>query len=147
MKRVVIVGATSRIAECCARRWTASGATFFLVARDQEHLGRLRADLSVRGGHPEQIGASAFDALDYGSFPAIAQAADEFLGGIDVVLIAHGTLPEQSACEQDLDQARSALEINGLSAVLLAEAFAMRMAPAGRAHGEATPRGGVRRRR
>ncbi len=141
MKRVVIVGATSRIAECCARRWAATGAKLFLIARDQDRLQQIHADLGVRGGHPDNLGASGFDALDYGNYARLVQNADEFLGGIDVVLIAHGTLPEQSACEQDLDQARSALEINGLSAVLLAEAFAMRMAPAG--HGSIAVIGSV----
>jgi short-subunit dehydrogenase len=130
MKRVVIVGATSRIAECCARRWASMGAKLFLVARDQDRLQKLKTDLGVRCGHPEFLGGSLFDALDFGSYPRLVQSADEFLGGIDVVLIAHGTLPEQPACEQDLDLTRRALEVNGLSAVLLAEAFAMRMAPA-----------------
>jgi len=130
MKRVVIVGATSRIAEYCARRWVSTGAKLFLVARDQDRLQRLIADLGVRGGHPEHLGGSLFDALDYGSYPRLVQNASEFLGGVDVVLIAHGTLPQQPACEQDLDLTRNALEVNGLSAVLLAEAFAMRMAPA-----------------
>lgn len=131
MKRVVIVGATSRIAECCARRWVSGEAKLFLIARDQERLQLLRADLGVRGEHPENLGTTGFDALDYGNYASLVEKANEFLGGIDVVLIAHGTLPEQPACEKDLDKARSALEVNGLSAVLLAEAFAMRMAPTG----------------
>jgi len=132
MKRVAIVGATSRIAECCARRWASGGARLFLVARDQDRLNRLHADLAVRGGNPDNIAAMTFDALEYERFPSIAEAAESFLRDIDVVLIAHGVLPDQSACEQDLGLARYSLEVNGLSAVLLAEAFAMRMAPKGR---------------
>lgn len=132
MKKVVIVGATSRIAECCARRWASRGDRLFLVARNRERLDRVHADLAVRAGSQQHIGASTFDALDYSSYSKVVQAADEFLGGMDIVLVAHGVALEQPACEQDLDMARTSLEVNGLSAVLLAEAFAMRMAPTGR---------------
>jgi len=131
VKRVAIIGATSRIAECCARRWASDGARLFLVARNQDRLSRLRTDLAVRGGDSENIATMTFDALEYERFPPIAEAAEGFLKDIDVVLIAHGVLPDQSACEQDLRLARHSLEVNGLSAVLLAEAFASRMAPKG----------------
>lgn len=53
-------------------------------------------------------------------------------GGADLVLIAHGVLPDQPACEQDLAACRAALEVNALSPVLFAEAFARCMAVRGR---------------
>ena len=129
MKGVAIVGATSRIAECCARLWATKGTKFFLAARDQERLDRIRGDLGVRTGNPGDVAAITFDALAYGSFSEIAAAAEKHLGAIDIVLIAHGVVPEQTLCEKDLDVARRSLEVNGLSTVLLAEAFAGRMAP------------------
>jgi short-subunit dehydrogenase len=48
-------------------------------------------------------------------------------GRVDIVLIAHGSLPEQIECQSDLMSCRDALEINGLSPVLYAEAFAKQM--------------------
>jgi short-subunit dehydrogenase len=51
---------------------------------------------------------------------------------IDIVLIAHGNLPDQKECEQDVTQAREALEINGVSPVLFAEVFAQQMEQVGR---------------
>jgi len=128
VKRIAIIGANSRIAECCARLWAVEGTKFFLAARDRERLARIHADLGVRVGNPNDIHAISFDALDYHAFPGIAEAAEKHLGAVDIVLIAHGTLPEQALCEQDLDVARGSLEVNGLSAVLLAQAFAGRMA-------------------
>ena len=47
---------------------------------------------------------------------------------MDAVLIAHGTLPEQRACEADWQLAREALLVNGLSPVLLAQQVAAKMA-------------------
>ena len=39
--------------------------------------------------------------------------------GIDVVLIAHGTLPDQRACEASFATTRSALETNAISVISL----------------------------
>jgi short-subunit dehydrogenase len=41
----------------------------------------------------------------------------------DIVLIAHGTLPDQASCQQDLALNESVLKINGISPVLFAEGF------------------------
>jgi short-subunit dehydrogenase len=48
------------------------------------------------------------------------------------LLIAHGNLPDQKECEQNVTLARDALEINGVSPVLFAEAFAQQMEHVGR---------------
>lgn len=132
MKKVAIIGATSRIAELCARRWASEGARLFLAARDQDRLERIRSDLAIRATAAEPIATTTFDALHAPDYAALADAADRFLGGIDIVLIAHGVLVPQAECEEDLAVARMSLEVNGLTAVLLAEAFAARMSAAGR---------------
>ena len=49
-RRIAIVGATSSIAEHCARRWAESAPSeFVLVARDADRTERIAADLRVRG--------------------------------------------------------------------------------------------------
>ena len=42
------------------------------------------------------------------------------LGGIDIVLIAHGTLPDQAACQQSVEQTLAAIHTNALSVISLA---------------------------
>ena len=66
--------------------------------------------------------------------PAAAQlvAAIAAEGAVDIVLIAHGSLPEQAVCQQDLTACRQALLVNGISPVLFAEAFAGQMQKANR---------------
>ena len=49
----------------------------------------------------------------------------------DLVLIAHGNLPEQVPAQNDLARANDALQVNGVSPVLFAEAFAGRLQAAG----------------
>ena len=50
---------------------------------------------------------------------------------IDIVLIAHGFMPEQASLQADLVQCRDTLAINAVSPALFAEAFAARLARAG----------------
>ena len=49
MKKVLIIGATSSIAEHCARIWAARGDELYLVARNEAHVQTIAADLKVRG--------------------------------------------------------------------------------------------------
>lgn len=124
--RIVIIGATSAIAEHCARLWVQRGAVdLILVARDHDRAERVAADLRVRG--PQ----SAIEVVTSGFTDpaAIERTVDSVWGpGVDLVLVAHGMLPDQQACEHDLAASHAALEINALSPVLFTEAFARRMA-------------------
>jgi hypothetical protein len=128
-QRIIIIGATSAIAEHCARLWAQQASDFVLVGRDQDRLEAVAADLRVRSPQ-SSAQAIVMDFSDPGAIAALAkQTASE--GRVDIVLIAHGNLPAQSDCQQDVALARQALEINGLSPVLFAEAFAGQMEAAG----------------
>ncbi len=126
-KRIIIVGATSSIAKHCARLWvTELPVELFLLGRDAAKLERVADDLRVRGTETD-VHTMQLDFLN----PAAIQAAANDIasqGCLDIVLIAHGNLPEQKACENDLTACRDALEINAISPVLFAQAFAGKMA-------------------
>jgi NADP-dependent 3-hydroxy acid dehydrogenase YdfG len=47
--KVAVFGATSTIAEACARAWAARGASLFLAGRRADALEAVAADLRVRG--------------------------------------------------------------------------------------------------
>ena len=50
--KIVVIGATSGIAEHCCRLWAAEQSVeFVLVARDQAKLEKVAADLRIRGPH------------------------------------------------------------------------------------------------
>jgi len=128
-QRIIIIGATSAIAEHCARLWARQPSDFVLVGRDQDRLDSVAADLRVRS--PQSSAQSI--ALDFSDAAAIAALAKQTTveGRVDIVLIAHGNLPVQSDCQQDLTLTRQALEVNGLSPVLFAEAFAAQLEKSG----------------
>ncbi len=119
---IVIIGATSAIAEHCARLWVEQPVDLVLVGRDAARLQAVAEDLRVRS--PQ----SAIDVrqVDFHEPSAIAALAAGLAAQrqIDIVLVAHGNLPEQRACEQDPGAARDALQVNGVSPALFAEAFA-----------------------
>jgi hypothetical protein len=128
-KHIVIIGATSAMAEHCARLWTQGHVVdLTLVGRDAARMERVATDLQVRSPQSE-IRIVQADFLDPN---AIQATVDEIStqGKVDIVLIAHGSLPEQSECQNDLQACKDALEINGISPVLYAEAFAQHMTQA-----------------
>lgn len=125
-KKIVIFGATSAIAKHCARLWAqGKSVDITLVGRDASRVERVAADLRVRSPQSD-IRVVQAEFLDPA---AIQTTVDNIIaqGPVDIVLIAHGSLPEQSNCQNDLSACREALEVNGISPVLYAEAFARHM--------------------
>lgn len=117
MRRVLIVGATSAIAEATERRLAAAGARLFLVARNADKLSAIADDLRLRGA--AQVETYAMDATDYDRHATAVEAAEKALGGLDTALIAHGSLPDQKACEAAFDLTRREIETNALSVISL----------------------------
>ena len=116
-KRVLALGATSAIAQATLRLLAEQRASFFLVGRNPEKLAAVRSDLLTRGA----TGAVTFsaDLDDTASHPALLMKAVTDLGGIDIALLAHGVLGDQSAAERDYTSAEAILQTNFLSAVSL----------------------------
>ena len=117
MKKVLIIGATSAIAEATARRFAAEGASLYLLARNQERLDALASDLKIRGA--ALVAQESFDANDFASHGSALNGAIQFLNVIDVVLIAYGTLSDQAACERSFDLTRQELNTNMMSVISL----------------------------
>lgn len=117
MKRVLIIGATSAIAAACARCWAAQGSEFFLVARDAEKLEQTAADLRAIGA--AAVSCHRMDANDVVAHGAMLEHCLAALPQIDIALIAHGTLPDQQRCEQEVDVALREFANNATSTIAL----------------------------
>lgn len=125
MQKILIIGATSAIAEASARCWAARGEALFLVGRNALRLEIIAADLRVRGA--ASVGCFTMDATDTAAHSAMLDAATAVLGGLDVALIAHGTLPDQKACEASAELTLQEIGNNGLSVVALATLLGNRL--------------------
>ena len=126
MSQVLILGATSAIAQAVARRYAEQGANLFLVARDAERLDAVADDLVVRGA--AGAGVLVADLTDLDRHPEIVAAALDGLSGLDTILIAHGVLPDQDACEQSAREALHSIDVNFLSVVSLLTPLANQLA-------------------
>ena len=125
MKKVLIIGATSAIAQAAARIWAKEEAAFFLVGRDLEKLERLAQDLLVRGASKVEIGA--IDFMNITQHQAVIQRAWEILGDLDITLLAHGSLTDQLKAEQDNVYAVEEVTLNFSTAISFLTLAASRM--------------------
>jgi decaprenylphospho-beta-D-erythro-pentofuranosid-2-ulose 2-reductase len=115
--RVAVFGATSAIAQAWMRLLAPGGSSFFLAARNADHLRAVAQDLQTRGA--SAVFAEAVDLDDTAVHPEILERAVESLGGLDCCLIAHGSLGDQGACERSFEKAAASLQTNFLSAASL----------------------------
>ncbi|HEY6822458.1 MAG TPA: SDR family oxidoreductase [Burkholderiales bacterium] len=115
--KIIVVGATSAIAEATARVWAARGADLYLCARREGLLATMADDLRLRGaGH---VAFERFDVLQRDTHEAMLERAERAIGPVDCVLVAHGTLPDQALCLADPEAAVREMEINAISTAAL----------------------------
>ncbi|MFC1605631.1 SDR family oxidoreductase [Pseudomonadota bacterium] len=123
-KSVLIIGATSGIAEAVARIFAERGASLFLVARSAEKLEVIAADLGARGAN--EVATFVMDANELARLPVMLDTAWSKFAKIDLALVAHGTLPDQPLCQADVDHAVREFRTNAESVIAALEALAGR---------------------
>lgn len=116
MKNILIIGATSEIAQQCAKIWNASGNNLFLVARNKKKLKNIKKKLMKKNNI---IGIFYSDLSRIDNHSAILDKAEKKMGDIDIVLIAHGTLSNQKKCEYSVKLTLSEIKNNSLSTISL----------------------------
>lgn len=124
MKKILIIGANSGIAEAVARRLATRGDRLYLLARSGERLQALATDLELRGA--QIAGFAVFDANRLESHGTLIDAAWASLGSLDAALIAHGSLGDQKACEAGVPETLAELSTNALSVISLCTLLANR---------------------
>lgn len=125
MKKILVIGATSAIAEATARIWAQRGDELFLVARNEQRLNLMAKDLKVRGA--SEVHSYSMDANNFDQHSSMLDKAFGVLGPIDIILIAHGTLSNQKECEHSADLTIQEIKTNALSAIALLTHLANRL--------------------
>ena len=125
MKNILIIGATSAIAQETARCYAAHGANLYLIGRNEQKLSDMQADLKGRGA--SEVTTAQADLLDTALHNRLIDKAWEKLRQIDGVLIAHGTLGDQTEAEADYATAEKEFQSNMLSAISLLTPIANKM--------------------
>jgi len=124
MKRVLIIGVTSSIAENCARVWAARGDELYLVARNEERLKTIADDLKVRGA--SKVTTNCLDLNNMDQHAYLLDEAVSAMSGFDIVLVAHGTLSKQKSCELSVEETMAEIQTNALSTISLLTLIANR---------------------
>jgi len=117
MLKMLIIGATSAIANETIKHFAADGAEFFLVARNAERLNGIASDLKVRGA--KRVETCVLDVADVSQHQSMIDQAGAALGGLDAVLIAYGSLGDQAASQASVETALNELNVNFISVVSL----------------------------
>lgn len=117
MKKVLIVGATSTIAQEVCKCFARDSAWLFLVGRNHANVTMIAEDLRIRGAGKVESLCLDLDIPDYHC--EIVSMAAKALDGLDLALIAHGTLPNQKVCEQNVETTLKEFMTNCLSVISL----------------------------
>jgi short-subunit dehydrogenase len=116
-RKILVLGATSGIAEATCRIWAAQGAQLFLVARNPEKLEAVAADLRARGA--AYVGTAVADLDDTDKHIELLSHAVNSLTGMDIAYLAYGILGEQSRAEEDFEHAAQIIHTNFVAPVSL----------------------------
>lgn len=122
-KRVLVIGATSAIAEHCIRYWIAQSEIeeLVLIGRDSNKSKAVVDDVAVRNPN---IKTEIHILQDFCNEKAIIDLINTLSSKpIDISLIAQGTLGEQMQSQKDLSILRQVIEVNAMSVAFFAEAI------------------------
>ena len=115
MSNIVILGATSAIAEQVARLYAGSEQHILLVARNHEALSTVANDLLVRGAG--KVDTLAYDFSNLENIEQLVEKITAVLGRIDLLFVAYGSLPKQLECEASIELTQAEINLNYLSVV------------------------------
>lgn len=107
MKNVLILGATSDMAQAIGRKYAAAGYSLTLAARNIEMLEAVAGDLVVRSG--ADIQSVEFDAQDFSGHQAFYDALEN---KPDIVIACFGYMGDQDEARVSLDEVRKTIDIN-----------------------------------
>jgi decaprenylphospho-beta-D-erythro-pentofuranosid-2-ulose 2-reductase len=109
-KRILVLGATSGIAEACIRLWANRGDSLYLVGRNANRLAVVAADARTRGALQVDLAVTNLD--ETAAHPEMLAHAINSLGGLDIAFLALGALGDQAEAERNFSTAAQILHTN-----------------------------------
>ncbi|MBN2162340.1 MAG: SDR family oxidoreductase [Pontiellaceae bacterium] len=107
MKNVLILGATSDMAQAIAKKYAAEGWSLTLAAIEPELLASIASDLRVRGD--VTVDTKTFDATDFENHRAFYESLET---RPDAVIAVFGYMSDQEKVRTDIADIRRTIDIN-----------------------------------
>jgi len=117
MRKIIIAGATSAIAEATCRLFAEQGDRLYLVGRRENKLKNISADLKIRGA--DRVDYQVLDLSNSTEHQRLFKNAELAMEGVDMLFVAYGTLPDQKACDESLELAMQEFNTNCTSVLSL----------------------------
>ena len=115
--KLLVLGATSVIAQETLKPFAQDHADFFLVGRNKERLSAVAADLRTRGAN--RVEEFPMDLNTVETHQSLIESANNNLNGFDVAFIAYGTLSNQSLCQANVEITVKEFTTNFISTISL----------------------------
>ncbi|MCG1027007.1 SDR family oxidoreductase [Virgibacillus halodenitrificans] len=115
MKTVLVLGASSTIAQETVRQLAKKKMDFVLTGRKTEDLQALKNDLEIR--HDVKVHVKQFNALDFDRHELFFNEVLEEFDGIDGLLLMYGAMADQKEAENSFALSRNMIDVNYTSAV------------------------------
>ncbi len=125
MKKVVIIGATSAIAHQAGILYAKKKCKLALCGRNLERLETVKVDINSR--YNTEIITKNFDVCNFENQKAELESIIEELGGIDILLVAHGLLPEQELAMNSTEKIIENMNVNATSVMTICSIVAEKM--------------------
>ena len=129
-QRIAVLGATRGMGRALARQMAERGS-LFLLGRNEEDLERSARDLEVRAGGSKAVGVAVCDLERPHTFAPALAAAEEAMGGLDVVVVTAGIFHSQDELEADAEKALRLLDVDFSRTVAFCEEARKRLLAAG----------------
>jgi len=122
MENVLILGATSGIAQAIARQLAARGVNLILAGRSVEELDRLAGDLRVRFNC--SVMTKKYDAVPIDAHQAFYESCKASVGRLDGVILCYGYMGDQRKAQNDGLHAKEVIDVNFTSCVSILHVIA-----------------------
>jgi decaprenylphospho-beta-D-erythro-pentofuranosid-2-ulose 2-reductase len=131
VRKIVVFGATSSIAQEMIRIFAKRGDKLFLVGRDQARLQIVAEDARALGAGAEVMSQTA-DLEKIEGHADLLYSANNFLQDANTVILAHGVLGDQKKGETDFREVERVFSTNTMSSLSLLTLVATQFEKSGR---------------
>lgn len=115
MKNVLVLGATSGIAQAIVKQLAESNTNLIIAGRNKDELDKLAGDLRVR--YQAKVYSEVFEATSYDTHEAFFNKCVNHVDELDGVILCYGYMGQQEQAQSDVVMTKEIIDVNYTSCV------------------------------